>query len=293
MLFPIFIANILIRFNNYRLGLKSKTTQIDSCSWHWLESGTEDLPVIVMIHGYNGDSNNWVMMTPWLKNYRLIIPDIPPFGESKCTSQYANKTDYSIKAQAWRLDKLLKHLGINKFYLAGNSMGGYIAGQYTYLFENKVLGLILFSPANVTSVPPLIKFQTALERGENPLKVKNMADLDELLNNCFYGDGPHIPTPVKKRTIKQISSIGKAEDWIFFNMMKDSRPIEELLHAVSTPTLIFWGESDAVLNPAGAVVLRNMMQNAKLIMPAKTGHVAMLEYPHLCAQELSGFIESL
>lgn len=293
ILFPGIVASILIRLNSYRLGFKSKTIEIDSCSWHWLESGAQDSPVIVMLHGYNGDANNWVSMSPWLKNYRLIIPDIPPFGKSSCTSRYAKKTDYSIKAQAWRLDKFLNHLGINKFYLAGNSMGGYIAGEYTYLFEDKVLGLILFSPAYVSAVPPLIKYQAALKRGENPLKVESMADLDELIDNCFYSKGPQIPGPVKKRLLKQILSIGKTEDWIFFNMAQDSRPLEKLLGPVSTPTLIFWGEADAILNPAGAVVLRNSMQNAKLIMPAKTGHVPMLEYPRLCAQELSGFIESL
>ncbi len=293
ILFPVFCARLLIRANNFRLGFKNKHAQVDNCNWHWLESGSAEQPVIVMIHGYNGDSGNWINMAPWLKDYRLIIPDIPPFGDSTCTASYANKVDYSIPAQARRLDRFLQHLGIDKFYLAGNSMGGYITGSYTQQFESKVLGLILYSPANITAVPPLIKFRAALNKGDNPLKVETIADFEWLINSSFSHKAPYVPAPVKKMLVKRIRAIGEAEDWIFFNMINDTQSLEKILATVATPTLIFWGEADEILNPAGAVILRDQMQNAKLLMPEKTGHVPMLEYPRLAAKELTNFIETL
>jgi pimeloyl-ACP methyl ester carboxylesterase len=84
---------------------------------------SDDVP-IVMLHGFAADKLNWVRYARHLTSrYRVVIPDLPGFGESDWHPHLV----YSVRNQAVWLESLLDALGIPKAHIAGNSMGGHIA----------------------------------------------------------------------------------------------------------------------------------------------------------------------
>ena len=286
--FPEITSSIIVNSGIRILGFKHHKQQIGDTDFHWLESSGKG-PALVMVHGLNGDATNWIMMAPQLKRYRLIIPDMPPFGDSRYQSGDTSAADFSIEAQAKRLDALVQELGLKQFYLAGNSMGGYIAGIYTSNHPEKILGQILLSPASVKSAPILEHFEADLAAGNNPLKVETNEDFHHLVGLCFYKQ-PYVPGPVKRAMFKRFQSISKDCDSIFHSMLNDTLALEDALADNPTPTLIIWGKEDNILNPEGAPILQQAMKDAILSMPEKTGHVPMLEYPKVTANALADFI---
>lgn len=61
------------------------------------------------------------MRSPLFKKFRLVFVDLLGHGES------SKITDYSIKTSAQILSRFIKKLNINKFIIAGHSLGGHIA----------------------------------------------------------------------------------------------------------------------------------------------------------------------
>lgn len=77
---------------------------------------------IVLIHGYCEDSFIFFHLVKNLhKNYRIILIDLPGFGESTCATE---KTDMLFYAGS--IEAVLKAEKIDKAILGGHSMGGYI-----------------------------------------------------------------------------------------------------------------------------------------------------------------------
>jgi pimeloyl-ACP methyl ester carboxylesterase len=82
---------------------------------------------LVMIHGYRGNHRGLQAIVAGLTKYRVIIPDLPGFGESGPL-----KTTHSIQAYS---DWLYKFLGVlqltEKAHLMGHSFGSLVVGFYS------------------------------------------------------------------------------------------------------------------------------------------------------------------
>lgn len=128
---------------------------------HYLiSSGNRDKPPLVLIHGFGMDKTNcWV---PWCKSlsndFRLIIPDVVGFGDAKATCvlfishihmQFARRPlmDFTPATQAERIAELMTTvLGAGqRFFVAGFSMGGHIAGLVAAKFPQRVVALGLIA----------------------------------------------------------------------------------------------------------------------------------------------------
>ena len=85
-----------------------------------------------MVHGFTADKDNWARMALFLKDdYRLIAIDLLGHGQSPRDIN----ADYKISSQVQRVKDFANALGLDKFHMAGNSMGGYItAGLALVIF---------------------------------------------------------------------------------------------------------------------------------------------------------------
>ena len=111
----------------------------------WREVGT-GIPV-VFLHGAWNDGSEWVSTMELLaENIHCFSPDLLGFGES------ANpKIHHSINLQVECLADFLKALKLEKVYLAGNSLGGWIAASYALKYPEQISGLILLAPEGVAA----------------------------------------------------------------------------------------------------------------------------------------------
>src|SRR5512144_1127507 len=104
---------------------------------------------LVLIHGYPLDHSIWEPLVPLLENdFDLIIPDLRGFGESDVM-----EADDSIIEYASDIAGLLNHLKIKKAFLAGHSMGGYVALAFARMYEGRVSGLAMIASQTLDDPP--------------------------------------------------------------------------------------------------------------------------------------------
>jgi non-heme chloroperoxidase len=111
---------------------------------------------VVLIHGYPLSGASWERQVPALleAGHRVITYDRRGFGKSSQPS-----SGYNYDTFAEDLHKLIKHLDLQDFALAGFSMGGGEVARYIGKFGSKGVSKAVF----LSSVPPFL-----LKTADNP-----------------------------------------------------------------------------------------------------------------------------
>jgi pimeloyl-ACP methyl ester carboxylesterase len=125
----------------------------------YLEQGAGgDIP-IVFLHGFLGDSRNWLPVMEHLPDHRCIALDLLGFGESA-----KPELRYSIWHQVEFVQQCIAALALERFYLVGHSYGGWTAAAYAIACTtgklslperkmppplNALAGLTLIAPAGI------------------------------------------------------------------------------------------------------------------------------------------------
>ncbi len=109
----------------------------------WRELG-KGIPVI-FLHGAWNDSSQWVsVMESVAPDFHCLTPDLLGFGESENPNIH-----YSIDLQVECLAELIHVLKLEKVYLVGHSLGGWIAASFALKYPEQVHGMILIAPEGV------------------------------------------------------------------------------------------------------------------------------------------------
>ncbi|MEJ6675771.1 MAG: alpha/beta hydrolase, partial [Polaribacter sp.] len=127
----------------------SQFIDVEGMQVHYRDEGT-GFP-IVLIHGTGASLHTYDAWTKQLsKNYRVIRLDLPAFG---LTGPNKN-AEYSIERYTQFLSQFLEKIKVDKFHLAGNSLGGNIAWNYAAEYPEKVLKLILIDASGLPTFTP-------------------------------------------------------------------------------------------------------------------------------------------
>lgn len=105
-------------------GPTPKQITANGLAWSYLDIGKPDGPVVVFVHGFGGDLNNWMFTWPALESTaRIIAVDLPGHGAS------GKHVDVrSVDELARKLLALLDALAIQNAHFVGHSLGGAIVG---------------------------------------------------------------------------------------------------------------------------------------------------------------------
>ena len=285
-LFPERTTAIAIDLERSASGLDYKTVVVDGETWHYLDGGPQDAEVLLMVHGFGGDKDNWTRFAGSLtESHRVIALDLPGFGES----QWHPDWDYSLIPQRDRLAGLVQALGLGQFHIMGNSMGGHLAALYAYEYSDQVISLALVTNAGV--MPPVESdFMRALTNGENPIVPRTVDEYDLLLDYASYKE-IFIPWPVKGVVAQRAANRAAENQSIFAALMADpTADLEPLLEDVDMPVLIIWGEYDRILDVSAIDKMRPLLPQAEVVIMKDTGHLPMLERPAATATHYLDFL---
>ena len=106
---------------------------------YWVYNDDPKLPNLVMIHGYRGTHHGLELVAKQLTNYRVIVPDLPGFGESKPLNKEHSLNNYVEWLNEFITDSNLPKPPI----LLGHSFGSIIAGNYASKYSDSITKLIL------------------------------------------------------------------------------------------------------------------------------------------------------
>ncbi len=284
--FPEKIAGYMIDMARSKAGLTKKEIKIDDHNIVYLEGGKG--PTILLLHGYTANKDNWLSFAAYLtKDYHVVIPDIPGYGESS----KIEKDSYDLANQMSRLHEFAQAIDLKKFHVAGNSMGGFFAGTYAVRYPDEIISLGLFDAAGVMSLEKSVVVKM-MEKGENPLVVKDSNDWPRIMALVFVNP-PSAPYPIRKVMIKTALANRNFYGKALKELGPDFYSLEKELPNIKVPALILWGDQDKVLDVSSVPVFEKGLKNHKTVILKDCGHLPMLEKPQETATQYIDFIKGI
>ncbi|MEM7612452.1 MAG: alpha/beta hydrolase [Pseudomonadota bacterium] len=261
-------------------GLQRKQILVDDLQWAYLDNDRKERPTILLVHGFGADKDSWIPYARALGHrYRVIAPDLPGFGEHLLD----DTLDYTPRAQAQRLAALCNALGLASVHVVGSSMGGYVSFWLALDAEELVTSLTLMNAAGVLGAHAS-PMQLEVEQGGNPLVVDTMPGLKRLLRSIVYRP-MHLPRFVLRFLLSEYRRRGPLLDrifWATFGAHLQDRLIERLA-TLKAPTLIVWGDRDAIIDVSCARAMHAAIPRNELLILSDVGHCPMLEAPKATA----------
>jgi abhydrolase domain-containing protein 6 len=283
-----FLYNKYIDSQRKDANLKIKSVNIQGVRIVYAEGGTGN--TIIMLHGLGGSKDNWLQTAKYFTpNYRVIIPDLPGYGESSKSLDI----NVNIMPQVERLNLFVKELKLTKFDLVGHSMGGNIAGNYAADYPEMVKTLALFDSAGVKE-PTKSEMTLLMEKGKNPFLVKDVNDFDKFMGIIFLKP-PEMPSFIKQYLTKQAMEATRnyeiyEKKWKEKGLWNDFFILESKLNKITAPTLILWGDSDKTINISCVSVFAKNIKNSKSVIVKECGHMPMMEKPAATATAYQDFL---
>ena len=281
-LFPKTAFELAIDAQRRSADLVRKEVQVDDHRIVYLEGGTGE--TIVLLHGFGGYKDQWTAFAKYLKGYHLVIPDLPGFGES---SQVPTD-NYSVESQVGRIDRFVEVLKLDKFHMAGNSLGGAYAATYGAKHPGKVLTLALLDTAGAPSQNKS-EFVLQLEKGNNLLLAGNAEDVEKLLA-LVYAKRPPIPPAFMKILIADHLAHTGFNRKIWNDCQPFQFSLAPFLPRIQAPVFILWGDQDKVTDVGGVAFLEKNLKNYRTVIMKDTGHVPMIERPEETAKAYRSFL---
>ena len=269
----------------------SKTLDIGGQQIRYRDEGQG--PVLVLIHGVCASLHTWDGWAEELADdFRVIRLDLPGFG----LSPLADPDIYERQRAVAFIDQMVQALGLERFSLAGNSLGGYLSWIYAYAHPEKVEKLILVDSAGFQlKMPWMLKFASTwpfsmFSRHMMPRFM--MADAVEQV----YGDPERIAPGVRERYFELAMRPGGKSDYVeIFKMLgrKFSQPdVSDGIAEISVPTLVMWGDKDTwIPYPEQVENWRQAIPRAMLIIYQGAGHIPMEEMPVETARDAREFLK--
>nr|WP_295772632.1 alpha/beta hydrolase [Rhodoferax sp.] len=251
----------------------SQFVEVDGMQVHVRDEGPRDDPLpIVLLHGTSASLHTWDGWAQSLSGqHRVIRFDLPAFG---LTGPNPNN-DYSIAAYVHFVEGVADKLGVKKFVLAGNSLGGQIAWAAALALPQRVSKLVLVDaagyPFQSSSVP--IGFRIARMPGLRVLMehVLPRGVIDSSVRNV-YGD----PSKVKPELIDRYYDLtlrAGNRQALAYRMDQRMGGDEAHVKELKLPTLILWGAKDKLIPLDNARRFAADIQGSKLVVFDELGHV--------------------
>jgi pimeloyl-ACP methyl ester carboxylesterase len=255
-------------------------------------------PVVLLIHGITGTSEQWNDVFPLLaERYTVVAPDLLGHGRSA-----KPRGDYSLGAYAVGIRDLLIAIGHRRVTVVGHSLGGGIALQFAYEYPVFAERLVVVSSGGLgREVHPLLRAATlpgaelVLPLIAHDRVLSAGISVGRLLRRVGLEAAPDIA-----EMARGYASLGDggARQAFLHTLRAVLDPLgqrvsatDRLYLAAMLPTLIVWGRRDPLIPCAHAESAHQAMPGSELEVFDSSGHFPHIDQPVHFAQALIDFID--
>lgn len=261
----------------------SQFITIDGMQVHLRDEGPRDDPLpIVLIHGTSASLHTWEGWAAALRGQRRVIRfDLPGFALTGPNRQ----NDYSVEAYVRFVTAVVDQLGVQRFVLAGNSLGGQVAWATAVALPQRVARLVLvdasgYAPESA-SVPPSLPLGFRIARMP-ALRVLTQYTLprsivEKSVRNV-YGDPskvtPELVDLYRDMTLRagNRQALGRRMDQGYSGEVAG-------LKTLAIPTLVLWGGQDRLIPLEFGQRFARDIAGSRLVVFDDLGHVPHEEDP--------------
>lgn len=258
---------------------------------HVRVEGKADGPALLLIHGSNSSLHTW---EPWVqrlgKDYRIVSLDLTGHG---LTGPHP-KRDYRVEATVGVVDAVMTKLGVSRFALAGNSMGGWVSWNYALAHPHKVSALILVDASGAPDSEPTalpIGFRLARSPAVRPI-LKTFTPrrvIAESLDQTMSVKAPLTEDAID-RYWELLRYPGNRQATGDRGDIKRVPATPEQMKRLTMPTLVMWGAEDTLIPVRAADWFASAIPGARKIVYPRVGHIPMEEVPDRSAADVRAFL---
>ncbi len=265
----------------------SRFITLNGSAIHLRDEGvrTDSLPV-VLVHGTSASLHTWDGWAVELAGTRRVIRfDLPGFGLTGPNAQQ----DYSLAEYTRLTLALLDTLGISRFAIGGNSLGGEVAWHVASAAPERVAALVLVDAVVSSKVP--IAFRMARTRGFEWLfsRVLPRSVVASSVRSV-YGDPSMVTDSLIDRYFDLSLREGNRASLPRRFAQSANGADSALIAKLTVPTLIMWGGRDGLIPPDHAGRFARDIAGSRIELFPELGHVPQEEAPARTAAVARAFL---
>jgi pimeloyl-ACP methyl ester carboxylesterase len=265
----------------------SRFVEVAGLRLHVRETGPPTAAAVILMHGFGASLHTWEDWARGLESdWRVIRFDLPGAGLTgpDPTADYRDERGEQI------LLALMDQLGLARASVVGHSMGGRLAWRFAADHPDRVTRLVLVAPDGFASPgfeydkPPEVPAALELMRHALPRALMRM-NLEPAYAN---------PQALTDETIDRYHDLllapgvrGALLDRLKQTRLRDPLP---LLARIQAPTLLIWGEQDAMIPLSNSTDYLKAVAGARLVSLPGVGHLPQEERPDAALEALRQFL---
>ena len=248
---------------------------------YYAEQGEPTGETIIFLHAYVDSWFSYSRVLPLLSpGYHAFVPDQRGHGDSD-----KPRCCYTVDDFAADIDAFMDAVGVEEATLVGDSSGGLIAQRVALSYPRRVSRLVL-----IGSPTTLVHNETVRELGEEILELEDPIS-PQFVRELVLGTIQHpVPEEFLQAALSESLKV-PARVWRdYFEGVVLAVDDTARLHEIGAPTLILWGEQDALLPREEQERRAAEIPDAMLKVYTETGHLAHWVRPEWVVRDLEAFM---
>ena len=248
----------------------------------YMEAGDPKRADLILLHGFSDSSRGWkLVMEALTEYYHIYAIDLRGHGMSTSPMMPV----FPMIQMAEDIHRFVKKIGIAPCYIAGHSMGSYIAHTIAMLYPDDVCKLCLISTmAHMHETEESFKVTQDIIDGLSQSRNNDQFIAEWLGSNDRYVDREYFE--YYKKTIRYMEPHVFQAAWYAMSTA-DHRNI---LRCLEIPTMVIWGKEDDLFTIEYQDEIRNLIPGIKKIVECDDAdHEVPLEKPYEVAELFKEF----
>lgn len=242
---------------------------------------------IVLLHGYLERGEIWqTFIEKFPRGFRFILPDLPGHGAS---GSWGKK--HGMEELAASVNAILEEEEIDRVFLAGHSMGGYVCMAFAGLYPEK-----LYAYALVHSTPFADTEEKQLMREREISLVLCGKKRQIVMVNIpkAFATGNLEPMAGQVRYLKEMALKSPDQGTIaLLNGMKDRPDRTQVLQDPAIPLLLIGGMKDNYIPAEVFEKLVSLAPHARVLRLDNSGHMGFIEEADRLVNDFLAFLDDL
>lgn len=234
---------------------------------------------LLFLHGIDGLEGSAPVLRELAKSFTVHAPSHPGFGNSQRPARLNRVDDLGY----FYLD-LMAQLALDRPVVVGTSFGGWVAAETLTKEPARASQLVLVSPLGLPTA----------KRREQHVADIFMLSRQELGRRMQVGapeagSDMAMLTKLPEERIRRLMRNDEAASLYGWTPYMSNPKLADRLHRISTPTLMLWGDSDAIVSATYRELWRAALPQAEVETIAEAGHRIHADQPAALAARIAAF----